>query len=126
GVFVTVLSAFLLALRWGHLAEDARAIAFTTLVIGNLTLIWANISSSTVIVRIRTSNFALWMVTLGTMTCLFVVLYVPYVRGIFQLSVLHGSDLLVAFSLGAASITWFELLKLIRPGFNRHHSVRLD
>jgi Ca2+-transporting ATPase len=126
GVFVAVLSAFLLALRWGHLAEDARAIAFTTLVIGNLTLIWANISSSTVIVRIRTSNFALWMVTLGTMTCLFVVLYVPYVRGIFQLSVLHGSDLLVAFSLGAASITWFELLKLIRPGFNRHHSVRLD
>ena len=114
GVFAAVLSAFFLALRWGHLPEDARAIAFTSLVVGNLTLIRANISPSTVLETIRTSNLALWLVTLGTITSLFVILYVPYMRGIFQFSVLHGNDLLVAFSFGAVSITWFEVLKLIR------------
>jgi Ca2+-transporting ATPase len=115
GVFVAVLAAFGLALRWGHTAEDARAIAFTTLVVGNLALIWSNISSlKTVFETIRTRNLALLLVTLATITSLIVVLYVPYAREIFKFSILHPNDLLVAFSLGAASITWFEMLKLIR------------
>src|SRR5262249_48951174 len=115
GVFVAVLAAFGLALRWGHTAEDARAIAFTTLVVGNLALIWSNISSvKTVFETIRSRNLALWLVTLATITSLLAVLYVPYVRGIFAFSILHPNDLLVAFSLGAVSITWFEMLKLIR------------
>ena len=115
GVFVAVLAAFGLALRWGHTAEDARAIAFTTLVVGNLALIWSNISSvKTVFETIRSRNLALWLVTLATITSLLAVLYVPYVRGIFAFSILHPNDLLVAFSLGAVSITWFEMVKLIR------------
>jgi P-type Ca2+ transporter type 2C len=36
GLFISVLAAFLLALRWGHTEEDARAIAFTTLAVGKL------------------------------------------------------------------------------------------
>jgi P-type Ca2+ transporter type 2C len=115
GVFVAVLAAFGLALRWGHTADDARAIAFTTLVTGNLALIWGNVSSvKTVFETIKTRNLALWLVTLATIASLLAVLYLPYIRGIFMLSVLHPKDLLVAFSLGAASITWFEILKLIR------------
>jgi P-type Ca2+ transporter type 2C len=117
GLFVAVLAAFVLALRWGHPAEDARAIAFTALVAGNLALIWSNRSAlSTVLETRSTRNPALWLVTLGTITTLLVILYVPYVRGIFRFSVLHPNNLLVAFSLGAASITWFEILKLSRRG----------
>jgi hypothetical protein len=113
GLFVSVLAAFVLALRWGHTAEYGRAIGFTTLVIGNLTLIWANISSSKTVVETgRTRNVALWLVTIGTLATLAIVVYVPYLRLIFEFSVLHPVDLLVAFSLGAASITWFEILKL--------------
>jgi Ca2+-transporting ATPase len=117
GVFLVVLVAFVLALRWGHAPDDARAIAFTTLVAGNLALIWSNLSDlSTVLERPGTRNPALWLVTLGTITTLLVILYVPYVRGIFEFSVLHLNDLLLAFALGFVSITWFEVLKLIRRG----------
>jgi P-type Ca2+ transporter type 2C len=115
GVFVVVLVAFVLALRWGHAPDDARAIAFTTLVAGNLALIWSNLSDlSTVLERPGTRNPALWLVTFATITTLLVILYVPYVRGIFEFSVLHLNDLLLAFALGFVSITWFEVLKLIR------------
>jgi len=120
GLFVAVLAAFVLALRWGHPAEDARAIAFTALVAGNLALIWSNRSAQRTVLETRgTRNPALWLVTLGTITTLLVILYVPYARGIFQFSVLHPNNLLVAFSLGAASITWFEILKLSRRGTYR-------
>jgi hypothetical protein len=43
-----------------------------------------------------------------------VFLYVPYLRTLFQLSVLHLNDLAVALVLGSISITWFEVLKLVR------------
>jgi Ca2+-transporting ATPase len=115
GLFIAVLAAFLLAMRWGHTPQDARAIAFTAMVAGNLALIWANRSDlRTVLEGYRTRNTALWLVTLATVTTLLVILYIPDVRTIFQFSVLHPNDLFVAFALGFVSITWFEVLKLIR------------
>jgi Ca2+-transporting ATPase len=115
GLFVAVLAAFVFAMRWGHTPQDARAISFTALVAGNLALIWANRSvSRTVLETRRTRNTALWLVTLATVTTLLVILYVPDVRAVFQFSILHPDDLLVAFGLGSVSITWFEVLKLIR------------
>ena len=67
GVLVAVLIAFILAMRWGHAPEHARAIAFTALVAGNLTLIWANRSPlRTAFEKGRVRNTALWLVTLWT------------------------------------------------------------
>ena len=114
GVLVAVLIAFILAMRWGHAPEHARAIAFTALVAGNLTLIWANRSPlRTAFEKGRVRNTALWLVTLWTIATLLVVLYVPGIRTVFQFSVLPAKDLLVSFALGSVSITWFELLKLV-------------
>lgn len=114
GLLLAVLAAFLLALRWGHASEDARAIAFTALVAGNVTLIWANRSGvRTIFETLRTQNAALWLVTLGTIAALLVVLYVPDVRTVFKFSVLRPRDLLVAFVWGSFMITWLEVLKLI-------------
>jgi Ca2+-transporting ATPase len=115
GLFLAVLVTFAFSMRLGHTSEDARAIAFSTLVVGNVVLIWANRSTSKTVLETRLSrNPALWLVTLGTTATLFVVLYVPYLRMLFQFSVLHLNDLAVALSLGCISITWFEVGKLIR------------
>ena len=124
-VFVAVLAAFLLALRWGHTHDDARAIAFASLVAGNLALIWTNVSAQRTIFD-KHRNPALWLVTLATLAALLAILYVPYLRGIFALSFLHPNDLLVAFSLGAISITWFEIRKVIhrRRSAQPHKPVR--
>jgi uncharacterized protein len=59
-------------------------------------------------------NAALWLVTADTLITLSVILYVPNIRAVFQFSILHPKDLLVAFGLGVASVTWFEVLKLTR------------
>lgn len=120
GVLTAVLVAFVVAMRWGHAPEDARAIAFTALVAGNLALIWANRSAlRTAFEKGGVRNTALWLVTLGTIATLLAVLYIPGVRSVFQFSVLHPNDLMVAFALGTISITWFELLKLIGRARNK-------
>ena len=115
GLLLAVLITFLFSMRSGRPAEDARTIAFTTLVIGNVVLIWANRSVRTPFSRPRENrNPALWLVTLGSTATLFVVLYVPYLRMLFQFSVLHLQDLAVALVLGSITITWFEVLKVVR------------
>jgi len=129
GLFVAVSVAFLLAMRSGHASEEARAIAFTALIAGNLSLIWANHSSvRTILETGRSPNIALWMVTAGAVATLLTVLYVPSIRELFAFSALHLTDFLVAFLLGTVSITWFEVLKLVhrrssatvtRPNFKR-------
>ena len=115
GLFIAVLVTFIFSMSSGHTAEDARAIAFATLVFGNVVLIWANRSAiRTVLETGENRNPALWLVTLGTTSTLLVVLYVPYLRTLFQFSVLHLEDLVVALVLGSISLTWFEVAKLAR------------
>ena len=93
GLFVAVLATFLFSMRSGHTSEDARTIAFTTLVFGNVVLVWANRSAiKTVLETGENRNPALWLVTLGTTSTLLVVLYVPYLRILFQFSVPHLKD----------------------------------
>ena len=114
GVFLAVLLAFIFAMRRGHAPEDARAIAFTALVAGNLTLIWANRSAlRTAFEKGLVRNPALWLVTFGTIVTLLAVLYVPGIRTVFEFSVLRPMDLLLSFAIGSVSITWFEVLKLV-------------
>ncbi|HYM06417.1 MAG TPA: cation-translocating P-type ATPase [Terriglobales bacterium] len=115
GVLVAVLIAFIFAMRWGHAPEHARAIAFTALVAGNLTLIWANRSALRIAFEEgRVRNTALWLVSLWTIATLLAVLYVPGIRMVFQFSVLPAKDLVISFALGSVSITWFEMMKLVR------------
>jgi P-type Ca2+ transporter type 2C len=113
GLFMAVLATFLFSMRSGHTSEDARTIAFTTLVFGNVALIWANRSAMKTVLETRENrNPALLLVTFGTISTLLVVLYLPYLRALFEFSVLHLNDLAVALALGSVSITWFEVLKL--------------
>lgn len=117
GVFVAVLVAFGVALHRGQSADEARAIAFTTLVVGNLALIWANRSTTRAIYRtFALRNRALWAVTIGSLTTLLVILYLPQGRALFGFSFLHLIDLAVAFGLGLLTIVWCEILKLARRG----------
>jgi Ca2+-transporting ATPase len=76
-------------------------------------LIWANRSAMKTVLETRENrNPALLLVTFGTISTLLVVLYLPYLRALFEFSVLHLNDLAVALALGSVSITWFEVLKL--------------
>jgi Ca2+-transporting ATPase len=106
---------FTVALRRGQGAEDARALAFTTLIVSNLALILANRSwTRTIIQSLRTRNAALFWVLGGAAGFLALLLSVPTFRELFGFSKLHLDDLALCLGAGLLSIAWFEGFKLLR------------
>ena len=111
-VLFIVLAVFLFALFGWQDEKDAKALCFTTLVLANLGLIFANLSwSRTILSTIRSPNPALRWVLVGTLTFLGLVLYVPFLRDLFHFSTLHAHDLAICLGGGFLSILWFEIVK---------------
>jgi Ca2+-transporting ATPase len=121
-VFLVVLAVFAIARHRGigDDGEEARALAFTTLVIANLGLIVSNRSwSRTIIANLRSPNTALWWVLGGAVFFLGLVLYVPFLRNLFSFAMLHPIDLLICLAAGVVSILWLEVFKMLTRGIMR-------
>jgi Ca2+-transporting ATPase len=109
-----VAAVFFFALRQGQPETHARALAFTTLIIANLALIWTNRSwTGTVFQSLRSRNTALLWVTGGALVLLVLVLAVPFLRELFRVSTLGLADVSLCVAAGGASILWFEATKLV-------------
>jgi len=117
GVLVILVAIYGFALRRGQGEAEARALAFTTLIIANLCLILTNRSwSRTVLATARSPNKALWWVVGGALVFLGLVLYVPFLRELFLFARLHWNDLALCLGAGAVSVLWFEVFKImVRP-----------
>ncbi|MGB8699598.1 MAG: cation-translocating P-type ATPase, partial [Thermosynechococcaceae cyanobacterium] len=112
-VLAVLLIVFAIAYYWGSGELDARALAFTTLMVSNLSMILANRSwSRTIAEMLRSPNAALWWVIGGGVAFLGLVLYVPLLRQLFRFSMLHPADLAISLISGIFSILWFEGLKV--------------
>ncbi|MBI5521586.1 MAG: cation-translocating P-type ATPase [Desulfarculus sp.] len=119
-----VLGVYLLASGRGASQDQARALAFTTLVLTNLGLILANRSwTSPLLASLKRPNPALWWVLAGSLAFLGLVLYVPFLRGLFHFEPVGLDGLLLCLAAGVFSVLFFELCKLprrLRQG-GRHH-----
>jgi Ca2+-transporting ATPase len=116
-VLAVLVVVYLVALKRGQSEVDARALAFTTLIIANVGLIFVNRSWSRLITdTLRSPNAALWWVTGGALAFLGLVLYVPFLQNLFKFSLLHPIDILICVAAGAASVLWFEILKTVKRG----------
>ncbi len=94
GVFLVVLAVYAFNLLRGSGEGEARMMAFACLVIGNLGLIFTNRSRTRPILStLKTPNKALWLVTGGTVFFLALVLFVPFLRGLFNFAPVHGWEL---------------------------------
>jgi len=114
-ILAVVFIVFLYALDLGKGEMEARTLSFTTLVIANLFLIITNLSWTQNVVEIlKKKNQALWIVLIGTLLSLTLVLYVPFLRGLFHFSILHADDVMICFVGGIVSLLWFEGLKMLR------------
>lgn len=112
-VLLIVLAVFAISFYRGQGEQEARALTFTTLILANLGLILTNLSwSGTIIQTLRKPNTALWWVVGGAVVFLGLVLYVPFLRGLFRFAELHPLDLGICLAAGIVSILWFEVLKL--------------
>jgi Ca2+-transporting ATPase len=114
-VLAIVLAVFAIAFGRGQGADDARALAFTTLIVANLALILTNRSwTRTIFQSFRSKNAALLWVLGGAAGFLALLLSVPQVRRLFGFSKLHLDDLILCLAAGAFSIAWFEGFKMLR------------
>ena len=113
-VLLIVLAVFIIARNRGLDEQQARALAFTTLIVANLALILSNRSwSRTILDTLRSANAALWWVLGGAVFFMGLVLYVPFLRNLFSFGMLHATDLGICLIAGGFSILWFEVFKLL-------------
>lgn len=122
GVLILAMAVFGVALARGLAEGEARALAFTTLVVANIALIFANRSwERTILASLRSPNRALWLVTGAAALCLALVLQVPELNDAFHFMPPSSGNLLFAVVVGLMSIIWFELFKL----FNHKNGKRV-
>jgi Ca2+-transporting ATPase len=116
-VFLIVLAVFLVSTHWGQTEGEVRALTFTTLIAANLALIFSNRSwHHTILETLRSPNRALWWVAGSAVVLLAAVLYIPAVRMLFRMAVLHGMDITLCLLAGLLSIAWFEVVKILNRG----------
>ena len=110
---IVVALVYKAALYLGQSMDEARAIAFVTLIISNLCLILTNRSwSRTIFASFKSPNPALAWVLGGALIFLGLVIFVPFLQGIFHFAPMHAIDFCLALIAGIVSITWFEILKI--------------
>jgi Ca2+-transporting ATPase len=119
-----LLAATLVSFRLGldHTGSEAsgRAMAFATLIAGNVALILVNRSwTRTVLATLGTRNLASWAVVGGATLTLVLALTVPFLRHLFRFGPASGDDILVAALVGFLSLSWFEIVKRFAPGWLR-------
>jgi Ca2+-transporting ATPase len=118
GALAVIIAVFSIALYRGLPEDEARTLTFTSLVLANLALISTNRSWTTGFIGIlRRPNAAIRWVMGGAILFLGLVLYIPFLRNLFQFAVLHPTDIGICLLAGTTSLIWFEFLKKIR---NRH------
>ncbi len=116
-VLIASLAIYAAFVAIGKPEIHAKVISFTTLIVANLSLIVTNRSwSKSVFGIMRKFNPALWWVVGGTLSLLFVVLYVPFLQDLFSFDTIHFGDFLIAAGVGILSVAWFEIYKLFQKG----------
>lgn len=107
GILALVLCVF----AWGlkqYSDEEARTVAFVSLILANFTLIIVNRSWSRNIWNIlRTRNPAMWWVIGCGMAFLALVLYTP-LHTVFHLAPLHWNDTTIPALAALAGLAWSE------------------
>jgi len=107
-----IIAGYVLAMSRGMSEPEVRAITFVTLVLTNISLIFANRSFSTSLLdALRARNRALWLEIAGVSAVLAIILFWLPARQLFRFGPLHADDLALAALGGLVTLIVLELLK---------------
>ena len=101
-------------------ASAARSMGLSIIMLANLFLVQVNSSDYDNIfrsIRQLLNDKVMWAVNAGTVILLAVILYTP-LAGLLKLAPLSALQMLTALGLAAASVLWYELVKLTRVNEN--------
>lgn len=111
-VLVVSFAVFIFAHISGLNYEVSRTMAFTTLIISNLSLILVNLSwSRRIIDTIRMPNKAMLLVISGAIIFLALILKVPFLQNLFKFESISFTNLSICLILGILSVIWFDAVK---------------
>ncbi len=112
GVLAVIASVYGVVLARGLGAGEARMMAFVSLVLADLGLIFANRSMRhSLLSTLRVANPALWWVSGGAVAFLALALAVPVLRDVFSFAPLHLEEIVPILLAGLASILLAESVK---------------
>jgi Ca2+-transporting ATPase len=97
-------------------ADAARAMGIGVIMVANLFLVQcnsSNIDSIFVSIKRLSKDKVMWVVNIAVMAALFLFLYTP-INGFLRLAPLTAGQLLTMFGLAAASVLWYEIIKLAK------------
>jgi Ca2+-transporting ATPase len=113
GILAVVVAIYTVMLARGYGETVARMVAFVSMVIGNLGLIFSNRSwKHSILKTLRIPNKALWWVTGGAVVFLALALTVPFLRELFRFAPLQRWEMALIALSGLASILIAESVKL--------------
>lgn len=117
GLLGACAAVFFFGLRSGASADEARAAAFASVVLGNLLLIVVSRSASGGALRsLRIPNPAQWWVVAGAGAGLALVLYLPALHRLFHFAPLRSDGTITGIIALLAALVWFELVKRFSQG----------
>lgn len=114
-VFISVLVVYLTVGKMGKVSEHARAIAFATLIFGNMGLVLTFRSKTEPVWAFlrRPNPMLLWIFLMAL--CMFgAVFYVPALTKIFYFTAPHWGDLSISLAIAVLSLGGFEIVKAFR------------
>ena len=117
-VLAAVFGVYLWGLMSGRPDDVVRALAFATLVVGNLSLILVNRSwrLSAIGALVQRRNTALGWILGVAVVFLALLLTVPFLRELFRFGAISPTDALIAIGAGLLGVTWFEIYKIVGNG----------
>jgi Ca2+-transporting ATPase len=126
--FLLVAVIFVVALTRGMPEAEVRALAFFSMVVTMVSLIFVNRSfGASLVTALRRPNRTLVLVLVAVVTMLSLTLLWPSARELFRFGPLHVDDLAVAVGAGVVVLVLLEALKLLyarwRPSQFRHATV---
>ena len=125
--FVLVACIFVVAFRRGMPEEEVRALAFFSLILTIVSLIFVNRSfSASLVTAFHRPNPVLALVLLAVTTMLGLTLLWPVARDLFRFGPLHVNDLALTLGAGVFVLVVLEVLKLLCAGWRQSQSQRAD
>jgi P-type Ca2+ transporter type 2C len=125
--FALVAVIFVVAFRRGMPEEEVRALAFFSLVLTIVSLIFVNRSfSASLVTAFRRPNPALALVLLAVTTMLGLTLLWPFASGLFRFGPLHVDDLALTLAAAILVLVVLEVLKLLSAGWRQSQSQHAD
>lgn len=112
GMLTGVAAVFIIGQHAGWPEDRTRAIAFTTIVVGNLACIVVNRSPShNIFALLSIPNPTQWWVLGGACVALAAILILSGLRSVFHFSPVDAGDAIYPIGVGTAAIAWSEMLK---------------